>query len=219
MKSFTVSDLEHKDVYSLMISLIAPRPIAFVSTVSKSGIDNLAPFSYFNGIGSNPASISFSIATRADGSLKDTAKNLLESRSCVINFVTEDIFKAMKITAKEFEHSIDEFTEAKLTKLPSDLIKSVRVKESIAQFECELIDLVNVSDRLESLIEHSIFGFNTELKPGSGNLAVCKILKVHFDESLLREGTENKIDVKQYKPVARLGAKFYSKVTDSSVFT
>ncbi len=179
MKSFSIFDLERKDIYSLMISLIAPKD---------------------------------------DGTLKDTVRNLLETRNCVVNFVTDEILKAMKITAKEFEHSIDEFNEAKLTKIPSELIKAKRVKESIAQFECELIDLVNVSDRLESLIEHSIFGFNTELQPGSGNLAVCKILKVHFTDSLLREGTNNKIDVKKYHPIARLGAKFYTKVSDKSIF-
>ena len=211
MKSFSVSDLDRKDIYSLIISLIAPRPIALVSTVSRSGIDNLAPFSYFNGIGSNPASLSFSIATKEDGSLKDTAKNLLETKNCVVNFVTEDVFEAMKLTANDFEANIDEFSEAKLTKLPSDLIKSMRVKESIAQFECELIDLMNVSNRLESLLEHSILGFNHKLEHGSGNLAVCRIIKVHFSESILRDGTNHKIDALKYLPIARLGARHYLK--------
>ena len=217
MKSFNISDLQRKDIYSLMISLIAPRPIAFVSTVSKSGIDNLAPFSYFNGIGSDPASLSFSIATKENGTLKDTAINLLETKSCVINFVTEEIFEEMKMTANDYEANIDEFNEAKLTKIPSDLIKPMRVKESLAQFECELLDLVNVADHLESLLEQSIFRASSSLKPGSGNLAICKILKIHFNEKLLREGTDNKIDMGKYLPIGRLGSRAYLK-TEASNF-
>ena len=128
-----------RENYKLMIGSILPRPIAFVSTISKNGIHNLAAYSFFNGVTSNPPSICFAPNRKGrDGSKKDTLINIEETGEFVVNIVTEDIVEPMNETAPEFPPEISEFEQVGLTPVESQIVKAPRVKESPINMECKL---------------------------------------------------------------------------------
>src|ERR1700693_4316977 len=134
------------DIYKLMVGVIVPRPIAFVSTVSAAGIRNLAPFSFFTGISANPPVICFSPMIRgADGSRKDTLRNIEAVPEFVVNVVSEEFAEKMNICSTEFPADVDEFAMSGLTPIPSDLVKPPRVKESHINMEWRLLQIVDVS--------------------------------------------------------------------------
>jgi flavin reductase (DIM6/NTAB) family NADH-FMN oxidoreductase RutF len=128
------------DFYQFMIAAIAPRPIAFVSTVDEEGNANLAPYSFFNAFSANPPIFVFSAGRRVqDGTIKDTLSNIEDTMECVINVVSYDIVHQMTLTSINYPKGTSEFTKAGLTPIPSDLVKAYRVKESPVQFESRLV--------------------------------------------------------------------------------
>ena len=134
-----------KENYKLMIGSIVPRPIAFVSTISKNGIYNLAPFSFFTGITSDPPTVCFSPTRRGtDGEAKDTLKNIRETGEFVINIVNENIVSQMNETATEFPPDIDEFKESGLTAVPAKIVSPPLVKESPISFECKRLQVLEI---------------------------------------------------------------------------
>ena len=134
-----------KENYKLMIGSILPRPIAFISTISKNGIHNLAAYSFFNGITGNPPSICFAPTRKSsDGSKKDTLINIEETGEFVVNVVTEEIVQQMNATAPDFPPEISEFEEVGLTPIDSQIVKAPRVKESPINLECKLMQVVEV---------------------------------------------------------------------------
>src|SRR5947207_6755535 len=115
---------DYRNIYKLMVGVIVPRPIAFVSTISREGIPNLAPFSFFTGISANPPVICFSPMIRgSDGTRKDTLNNIEATREFVVNVVSEDFAQQMNLCAPEYGPEVDEFVESRLTPVPSDLVK------------------------------------------------------------------------------------------------
>ncbi len=178
--------------YKLMIGSILPRPIAFVSTISKSGIHNLAAYSFFNGVTSNPPSICFAPTRKSsDGSKKDTLVNIEETGEFVVNIVTENIVQPMNETAPEFPPEVSEFEEVGLTPVASQIVKAPRVKESPINMECKLLQVVEVGPA----------------EPGGGFLVIGEIVLFHIQDNLLENG---RIDTGLLNPVGRLAGTEYT---------
>ncbi len=160
------------EVHRVLLGGVAPRPIALVSTLSRDGIRNLSPFSFFNAFGANPPTIAFSPARRGrDATLKDTYQNLVDTKECVVQAVTHEILHQVNLASAEFAPHVDEFVKSGLTPLPSELIKPFRVAESPFQMECIVRHIINLGET-----------------NASGNLIVCEVVKFHVDESLFRDG-------------------------------
>jgi flavin reductase (DIM6/NTAB) family NADH-FMN oxidoreductase RutF len=188
-----------KDNHRLMIGSIVPRPIAFVSTKSKNGILNLAPFSYFNGVCSNPPTIMFAPARRGyDGLTKDTLNNIRDTEEFVVNIVSEEIVEPMVACATDFEKEVNEFEVSGLTPVDSVKVAPPCVKESKVSFECRLQTIVPVG----------------EAEPGGGFVVIGNIVMFHVDDDVYRDG---RIDLDALKPVGRLAGNNYSRIND--VFT
>jgi flavin reductase (DIM6/NTAB) family NADH-FMN oxidoreductase RutF len=183
------------DVYKLMVGVIVPRPIAFVSTLSASGIRNLAPFSFFTGISANPPIICFSPMIRgSDGTKKDTLRNIEETGEFVVNIVSEDIAQQMNLCAPEYPAETDEFEVSGLTPAPSELVKPPRVAESRINMECRLHQVVHVSPQ-----------------PLGGSLVMGEVLRFHIADALF---SDFKIDQDQLHAIGRLGGPTYVRTTD-----
>ena len=187
---FTTQETDEKLLYKLLTGTIIPRPIGWISTVDKKGINNLAPFSYFNMVSSDPPCVMFS--TRRDNNKnKDTLNNVLETEEFVVNLVTHGIVEKMNTTSAAVASDIDEFKLADLTPIDSVLVKPKRVKESLVHFECEKI--------------HHYFIDNDS--NGGACVVIGKIKLIHIDDSILLEN--NYINLDKYKPVARLAGSNY----------
>lgn len=190
-----VSERDRRDNFKTLLSCVVPRPIAFVSTISSDGIPNLAPFSFFNAVGSNPPALIFSPATKADGTFKDTLNNLRAVPECVVHVVSHSIREAMNETSFPFPPEVNEFNAAGFTPLPSRFVKPFRVAESPVQMECKLIQIVSVGTG-----------------PLSANICVCEILCFHVARDYLLP--DETVDVKKIDLVARLGGDDYSTMRD-----
>ncbi|NPA52443.1 MAG: flavin reductase family protein [Aquificae bacterium] len=191
-----VKNLEPSQIYKLMISVIVPRPIAWVSTISKKGIYNLAPFSYFAGVSSEPPLIAISIGRKESKAKKDTWKNIEETGEFVINMVTKEIVEKMNITAYPFDEDTDEFLEANLTPIPSSTVKAPRVKESPINIECKKFEIIEI---------------------GKMGLILGEILKIHIQDHLLNE--KGYVDTTKLEIVGRLGGSDYCLVTKENTFS
>jgi len=193
----TVNPSEHdpRDVYKILIGAVVPRPIALVSSLSSDGIPNLAPFSFFNAICSNPPCLCFSTAFRAGtGTAKDTLRNIRETGQFVVNIVSEGMAERMNLTAGEYPPEVDEFVVSGLTAVPSDLVKPARVAESLVQMECKLQQIVIVSDR-----------------PSGAALVIGEVVRFHVDDGIV----ENfRIDPDKLLAIGRMGGNTYSRTRD-----
>ena len=190
---FNPNELEHTAVYKLLTGSVIPRPIGWISTVDTNGINNLAPFSYFNAVGEDPPHVMFS-TTRGNNTNKDTLNNVLANGQFVVNMVTEELAEKMNTTAQTVPSDVDEFQLADVTPIPSTLIKPMRVKESLVTFECEMV--------------HHYFLENH--KNGGACIVIGRIVMMHFDDSILLDNY--KINLETYKPIARLAGSNYTKL-------
>lgn len=190
---FDPNELEHTAVYKLLTGAIIPRPIGWISTVSENGINNLAPFSYFNAVGDDPPHVMFSTG-RGNNLNKDTLNNVLATKQFVVNMVTEELTEQMNSTAQAVHSDIDEFELAGVTPKPSEKIKPMRVMESPISFECELV--------------HHYFLEGH--KNGGACIIIGRIVMMHFDDTVLLDNY--KINLENYKPVSRLAGSHYSKI-------
>lgn len=189
--------ISQQDCYKLIIGSILPRPIAFVSTVSGAGVLNLAPFSFFNGVCSNPPTLLFSTTRRgSDGEKKDTLLNIEETGEFVVNVVTEAIVEPMNQTSAEYGRDIDEFGQTGLTPVASLIVKPPRVLESPVNMECKLNQIVNIGDG-------SI---------GSGSIIIGTIVYFHLRADVYQNG---RILTDKLNPVARLAGASYCPVRES----
>jgi flavin reductase (DIM6/NTAB) family NADH-FMN oxidoreductase RutF len=200
IKSFDPELLETRVVHRLLSSSIAPRPIAFASTIDSKGNVNLSPFSFFNVFSSNPPILIFSPARRVrDNTTKHTLQNAIETKEVVINIVDFSIVEQMSESSKEYDKGVNEFIETGLTEVPSLKVKPPRVLESPVSFEC-------VVDNIVSLGEHG----------GAGQLVIAKVVNIHVMKELLDENDQ--IDSEKLDLVARLGGDWYTRVTKESMF-
>ncbi len=196
MLEFNPADLAERDVYKLMTGSIVPRAIAWVSTVAADGVPNLAPFSYFTAVCSNPPTVVFCTSVRNAGNgQKDTFNNVRATGAFVINFVTEALAEAMNSSAVEVPPEVDEFERAGLTPIASTVVPPPGVQETPIRFECTLNQIVTINDQ-----------------PGGGHLIIGTIVYMHFSEIVYREG--HYIDIAAYQPVGRLAGRSYTRVND-----
>lgn len=183
------------DVHKLMVGVIVPRPIAFVSTLSLEGTRNLAPFSFFTGISANPPAVCFAPTIRAsDGRKKDTLRNVEDTGQFVINVVSEDFAERMNVCSTEFPPEVDEFEASGLTPVPSDLVKPPRVGESRAAMECRLLQIVHVSPR-----------------PLGGSLVIGEVLRFHVEDALL---ADFRVDPDGLRAIGRMGGPLYTRTRE-----
>jgi flavin reductase (DIM6/NTAB) family NADH-FMN oxidoreductase RutF len=189
-----VDQLPRKDVYRLMIDCIVPRPIAFISTINAQGIGNLAPFSFFNGVSSDPPTLVFACSRKRDSSKKDTLLNIEANREFVVNFTSEWMAEPMHQASADYPYGIDEMSKVGLTPLPSTRVKPPRVAESPVQMECELFAAYEIGPP----------------KPGSSVLVVGRILVVHVAEAFYKD---SRVQIDQLKPIARLGGDAYGRTS------
>lgn len=180
---------------------VAPRPIAFASTVNAQGEVNLSPFSFFNLFSSNPPILVFSPSRRVrDNTTKHTLDNVLAVPEVVINVVDEDMVQQTSLSSCEYPAGVNEFEKAGFTMEPSALIKPPRVKESKVQMECKVLEVKPLGH-----------------EGGAGNLVICEVLCMHVDDRILNEaGTM--IDQRKLHHVARLGGDWYCRVNEQSLF-
>ena len=183
--------------HKLMIGSIVPRPIALVSTISKKSIKNVAPFSYFNGVCSNPPTIMFAPARRGhDGKTKDTLNNIRETNEFAVNIVSEEIVEPMVACSTDYSDEVDEFKISDFTPIQCDKILAPRVEESKVVFECKLNTIIEIGPS----------------KPGGGFVVIGEIVLFHINDDVFKDG---KIDLYSLNPVGRLSGNNYSRVFDS----
>ena len=188
-----------QDNHKIMIGSILPRPIALVSTISSGGKNNLAPFSYFNGVCANPPSIMFAPARRGyDGKTKDTLNNIESTKEFVINIVSEDFATQMVSCSTDYDPGIDEFSISELTPIKSVKIKSSRVQEARISYECILQQIIPVGNP----------------GPGGGFVVIGEIVLFHIDDELYNDGY---INIQKLNPIGRLAGDNYSRVHDTLV--
>ncbi|QYJ67793.1 flavin reductase family protein [Flavobacterium litorale] len=185
------SKASQKDVYKLLTGTIIPRPIGWVSSISKDGTTNLAPFSFFNAVGEDPPHIMFS-TVRTGNKNKDTLNNILATKQFVVNLATMELVKAMNNTSANLPPNESEFDYAGLTPEPSVLVQPPRVKESPVSFECELVHHYSLEDH----------------KNGGATVMIGRIVMFHIDDAILSDNLRINLDV--YKPVARLAGSNYA---------
>ena len=181
------------ELHSYLLGAVGPRPIAFASTIDKSGRPNLSPFSFFNVFSANPPVMIFSPARRVrNNTTKHTLENVLETKEVVVNIVNYDMVQQMSLASTEYEKGENEFRKAGLTMLKSELVKPFRVAESPVQFECKVI-------KVEALGKEG----------GAGNLIFAEVLMIHINSAIL--DSNGKIDQSKIDQVARMGGNWYSR--------
>jgi len=193
MPSFDVKSLSLGQLTGFLQGAIAPRPIAFASTIDKKGNPNLSPFSFFNVFSINPPIVVFSPSRRVrDNSIKHTLVNCQETKEVVINMVNYEMVEQMSLSSTEYPEGVNEFIKAGFTMIPSEVVKPFRVGESPVQMECKVNQIISLGS-----------------EGGAGNLVICEVLKIHISENVLNENgviDQNKIDL-----VSRLGGNWYSR--------
>lgn len=188
--------LPWRDAYKLMVGTIVPRPIAWVSTVSSEGVYNLAPFSFFTAVAAEPMTLCFSPMRRgANGGKKDTLVNIEATGEFVVNIVSEPLVAAMNQTAAELPPEVDEFQVAGLTPVPSETVRAPRVGESLAAYECRLLQVVHVGQE----------------KAGAGALVLGTVQRIYLAGEILDQG---RIRLEVLRPVGRMAGNDYLRCTD-----
>jgi flavin reductase (DIM6/NTAB) family NADH-FMN oxidoreductase RutF len=183
------------EIYKLMIGMVVPRPIAFVSSLDEKGIRNLAPFSYFMACTAEPPVVCFvSSYRKSETPTKDTLRNISATKEFVVNIVSEEFADRMNLTSAEVVPEIDEFELSGLTPIASELVRPPRVGESRAQMECRLRQLLPIGDA-----------------PGGGTVIFGDVLRFHVDQTIV----ENyKIDPEKLRAIGRMGGPTYVRTQD-----
>lgn len=192
-RTFDPKNIPTKELHEVLLGCVAPRPIAWASTVDKEGNVNLSPFSFFNIFGSRPPVAIFCPSRRVrDNTTKHTLMNVEETKECVINIANYDIARQMVLSSTEYPEDVNEFEKAGLTMAPSVMVKPPRVFESPAQLECRVKEVIHMGT-----------------EGGAGNLILCEVVYIHVNEDVLNE--KGVIDPLKIDQVARLGGIWYTR--------
>lgn len=186
------STLSNKEMYKFLIGGIAPRPIAWAGTRSKDGINNLAPFSFYNVFSSTPPIVGFSPSPRLDGLNKDTLQNVIDGKCFTLSCVSYQLVKQMSKTSAPLGPNENEFEYADLEMAEAKNINAPYVKAALLVFECELQQIIKFGDQA-----------------GSGNLILGEIKYVNIDDSIYQDGY---VDFEKLDPVGRLAGNWYSTI-------
>ena len=193
-------EIPTKDLHQYMIGSVSPRPIAFVSTVDENGLDNLAPYSFFNAFSSNPPIIVFSSNRRvSNNTTKDTLHNLHINKEVVVNVVSYNIVRQMSIASAEYPHEVSEWEKSGLTKEDALYIRPKLVKESPVNMECKVKDIITLGDG-----------------GGAGHLIICDVIAMHIDENIL-DG--DRIDPNKIDLMGRMGRTFYVRASGNALMS
>jgi len=187
-------------LHRALLSAVAPRPIAFASTIDRLGKANLSPFSCFNVFGVNPSTLIFSPSRSGrTNELKDTYLNVKEVPEVVINVVTYSMVEQMNLASTEFPRGVNEFYKSGFTPVPSERVKPFRLKESPVQIECKVRQVIE-----------------TGTGAGSANLIICEVLLMHIDDKMLDKS--GMIDTRKLDLVGRMGADYYVRASGRALF-
>lgn len=192
---FDPQDVRPSVFYQQMIHCIVPRPIAWVSTVSKQGITNVAPFSYFTGVGSRPPSLLFCPANNRAGEPKDTLRNIQETDDFVVNIVPFALAEQMNQSAADLPPEESEFDFCHLQTAPGTKVGAPRVAQSPVQFECTTLQILNIGEG-----------------PGGANVVIGRVVHVHIDDSVV--GVRELVDPDLLDAVGRMGGISYCRTRD-----
>ncbi|MDH5748768.1 MAG: flavin reductase family protein [Rhodospirillales bacterium] len=194
---YKTDDNNHSLPHDPFKSCVAPRPIGWISSVSSKGIVNLAPYSFYNAVSSNPPIVMYANSGAADRRTKDTLANILETKEFVANMATWDLKDQMNISCTPFPPEVDEIMESGLSPAPSELVAPPRVKESPISLECVLVQTVELPCT----------------DPGGRNTAVFgQVVGIHIHEDVMTEGL---IDITKLKPISRLGYQDYALIDNA----
>lgn len=184
------STLTRQEVYKLLIGSVVPRPIAWVSSLSMDGVRNLAPFSFFTVVSTQPPMLSITLERRlGNDEWKDTLRNAQSTGGFVVNIVSLPLAQAMAESSVEHPPEIDEFVVAEVTATPSCVVRAPRVAEALVNIECEL----------ESVIT-----------PGSDHVVIGRVVRYHVRDDLISHG---RIDIETLQPLGRLAGR-YTRVSE-----
>ena len=187
-------------LHSYLLGAVAPRPIAFASTIDKDGNPNLSPFSFFNVFSAKPPIAVFSPARSGrTGATKNTYDNIKLVPEVVINVVSYDMVQQMSLASCEYPKGVSEFAKAGFTPIASELIKPFRVKEAPVQMECKVLEVKELG-----------------VEGGAGNLIICEIVMMHINEAVLDENKA--IDPRKIDLVARMGGNWYCRANGDALF-
>lgn len=187
------------EFHQYLLGTVAPRPIAFASTVDENGAPNLAPYSFFNCFSSNPPIVVFSSNRRvSDNTTKDTLHNVEKTGEVVINAVSFGIVRQMAVASISYPKGVSEFVKAGLTPIPSDLVRPFRIRESPAHLECKVKEVVPLGEG-----------------GGAGHLIICEVVRMHIQEEVLDEN--GKINPHKMDLVGRMGRAFYVRASGEAI--
>ncbi|WP_010180742.1 flavin reductase family protein [Aquimarina agarilytica] len=203
MKNTTTIDpnsISTAALHQILLTAVAPRPIALASTIDKNGNINLSPFSFFNVFSANPPILIFSPARRGrDNTTKHTYENVKEVNETVINIVNYAMVEQMSLTSTEYDKGVNEFAKAGFTPIPSEKIKPPRVAEAPISFECVVDNIIELGT-----------------KGGAGNLIISRVVTIHIKDEY--KGVNGKLDTKKLDLVARMGANWYTRANENALF-
>ncbi|EOZ96912.1 Nitrilotriacetate monooxygenase component B [Indibacter alkaliphilus LW1] len=200
MKSINPKEISTPELHGYLLGAIAPRPIAFASTVDRNGNVNLSPFSFFNVFGSNPPVLIFSPARRVrDNTTKHSLENVKEVAEVVINIVNYRMVEQMSLASTEYEKGVNEFIKSGFKEEKSLLVKPPRVKEAPVSFECKVLQILPIGEN-----------------GGAANLVICEVIMIHLNENILDDN--RKIDPFKLDGVARMGGDWYCRANGDALF-
>ena len=191
---FASSEITSSTAYRLLTSTVVPRPIAFVTTLSKNGIVNAAPFSFFNAVGSNPPVLVLGFEPKPDNSVKDTPTNIIETEEFVINIVDEALATQMNISAGNYEKHQSEIEIANIDVVKSTEVKPPRIQASPVSMECKLFQHTSLA--------------------GGGCIIIGEVVQFHVQDDIIIQQDPLRIDVNKLNPIARLAGPDYARITD-----
>ncbi len=199
-KSIDPNALKVAELHQLLLSAVAPRPIALASTIDAEGNINLSPFSFFNVFSANPPILIFSPARRGrDNTTKHSFENVKETKEVVINIVNHAMVEQMSLSSTEYAHGVNEFVKAGFTQVPSETVSPPRVGEAPVSFECTVDKVVELGK-----------------EGGAGNLVISRITRIHVQTKYQNE--QGKLDTKKLDLVARMGESWYCRANGDALF-
>lgn len=191
---FNSTELTTQENYQLLVGGVTPRPIAWISSLSKTGVANIAPYSFFNVASCNPPVLWYAQVNPRDGKHKDTLQNLLDTRECVVNIVNSSLLEKMNLSCANLPSDQSEFEFADIAQSASHSVKAPSVAGALIKYECTLRELLNISSL-----------------PMGGSVALLDVKTIVVDDSIWREG---KIDQTAVDTLGKMGGNFYSQTHD-----
>lgn len=187
----------NQNVYSYLVGGISPRPIAWISTLNSEGIANIAPYSFFTVASCKPAVLSVTQVNPSDKTNKDTLNNLMATKECVVNIVSQELVEKMNQSCANYPSDISEFDAANIAQAPSLLVNAPSVAGSKVRFECKLREVISISN-----------------EPGGGKMMLLDVVGICINDSVMSNGY---IDPKLLNAVGKMGGDYFTTTKDKFV--